>query len=102
MGKARFYKFVVQKGTMNIPLFFVDIEIKYHPRSRKEWMCFAGTVVSLVLCCFIGYCTIVYLKSESTRQKIEEKKVKMQPEKQEKKTVTVEDVLDSIREHLTK
>lgn len=87
---------------MKIPLFFVDIEIQSHPRSRKEWMCFAGTVASLVLCCFIAYYTMVYLKSESTRQKIEEKKVKMQPEKNEKKTVTVEDVLDSIREHLTK
>lgn len=87
---------------MKIPLFIVDIEIQYHPRSRKEWMCFAATVVSLVLCCFIAYYTVVYLKSEGTRQKIEEKNVKMQPEKQEKKTVTVEDALDSIREHLTK
>ncbi|MBM4056532.1 MAG: hypothetical protein FJ264_18075 [Planctomycetes bacterium] len=87
---------------MKIPLFIVDIEIQYHPRSRKEWMYFAGTVVSLVLCCFIVYYTVVYLKSEITRQKIEEKNVKMQPEKQEKKTVTVEDALDSIREHLTK
>ncbi len=87
---------------MKIPLFIVDIEIQYHPRIRKEWMYFAATVVSLVLCCFIAYYTVVYLKSEGTRQKIEEKNVKMQPEKQEKKTVTVEDALDSIREHLTK
>lgn len=87
---------------MKMPLFIVDIEIQYHPRSRKEWMYFAATVVSLVLCCFIAYYTVVYLKSEITREKIEEKNVKMQPEKQEKKTVTVEDALDSIREHLTK
>ena len=87
---------------MKIPLFFVDIEIKYHPRSRKGWMYFVGTLVSLVLCCFIAYYTIVYLKKEITKQKIEGKKVEMQPEEQEKKTFTLDEALDIIREHFTK
>jgi large-conductance mechanosensitive channel len=87
---------------MKIPLFLVDIEIKYHPRSIKGWMYFVGTVVSLVLCCFIAYCTIIYLKSETTIQKIEEKKVEMQPEEQEKKTFTLDEALDIIRDHFTK
>lgn len=87
---------------MKIPLFFVDIEIKYHPRSRKEWMYFAATVVSLVLCCFIAYYTIIYLKSEGTKQKVEEKKVEMKPEEQEKKPFTLDEALDIIREHFTK
>ena len=86
---------------MKIPLFLVDIEIKYHPRSIKEWMYFVGTLVSLVLCCFIAYCTIIYLKSETTIQKIEEKKVEMQPEEQEKKTFTLDEALDIIRDHFT-
>ena len=87
---------------MKIPLFLVDIEIKYHPRSRKQWMYFVGTLVSLVLCCFIAYYTIIYLKTETTIQKIEEKKVEMQPEKQEKKTFTLEEALDIIRDRFTK
>ena len=87
---------------MKIPLFFVDIEIKYHPRSIKEWMYFVGTLVSLVLCCFIAYYTIIYLKTETTIQKIEEKKVEMQPEKQEKKTFTLDEALDIIRDRFTK
>lgn len=87
---------------MKIPLFLVDIEIKYHPRSRKQWMYFVGTLVSLVLCCFIAYYTIIYLKSETTIQKIEEKKVEMQPKEQEKKTFTLDEALDIIRDHFTK
>ena len=87
---------------MKIPLFLVDIEIKYHPRSIKEWMYFVGTLVSLVLCCFIAYYTIIYLKTETTIQKIEEKKVEMQPEKQEKKTFTLDEALDIIRDRFTK
>ncbi|OHB42072.1 MAG: hypothetical protein A2069_07855 [Planctomycetes bacterium GWB2_41_19] len=87
---------------MKIPLFFVDIEIKYHPRSRKGWMYFVGTLVSLVLCCFIAYYAIIYLKNEITKQKIEEKKVEMQPEEREKKTFTLDEALDIIREHFTK
>ena len=87
---------------MKIPLFLVDIEIKYHPRSRKQWMYFIGMLISLVLCCFIAYCTIIYLKSEATIQKIEEKKVEMQPEEQEKKTFTLDEALDIIRDHFTK
>ena len=87
---------------MKIPLFFVDIEIKYHPRSRKGWMYFVGTLVSLVLCCFIAYYAIIYLKNEITKQKFEEKKVEMQPEKQEKKTFTLEEALDIIRDRFTK
>ena len=87
---------------MKIPLFLVDIEIKYHPRSRKQWMYFVGTLVSLVLCCFIAYYTIIYLKTETTIQKIEEKKVEMQPEKQEKKTFTLDEALDIIRDRFTK
>lgn len=87
---------------MKIPLFFVDIEIKYHPRSRKGWMYFVGTLVSLVLCCFIAYYAIIYLKNETTKQKIEEKKVEMQPEEQEKKTYTLDEALDIIRDHFTK
>ncbi len=87
---------------MKIPLFLVDIEIKYHPRSRKQWMYFVGTLVSLVLCCFIAYYTIIYLKTKTTIQKIEEKKVEMQPEKQEKKTFTLDEALDIIRERFTK
>ncbi|HHT9145433.1 MAG: hypothetical protein Q7J76_05430 [Candidatus Brocadiaceae bacterium] len=87
---------------MKIPLFLVDIEIKYHPRSRKQWMYFVGTLVSLVLCCFIAYCTIIYLKTETTIQKIEEKKVEMQPVEQEKKTFTLDEALDIIRDHFTK
>ncbi len=87
---------------MKIPLFLVDIEIKYHPRSRKQWMYFVGTLVSLVLSCFIAYCTIIYLKSETTIQKIEGKKVEMQPEEQEKKTFTLDEALDIIRDHFTK
>ena len=87
---------------MKIPLFFVDIEIKYHPRSRKEWMYFVGTLVSLVLCCFIAYYTIIYLKTETTIQKIEEKKVEMQPEEPEKKTFTLDEALDIIRDRFTK
>jgi len=87
---------------MKIPLFLVDIEIKYHPRSRKQWMYFIGTLVSLVLCCFIAYYTIIYLKSETTIQKIEGKKVEIQPEEQEKKTFTLDEALDIIRDHFTK
>jgi len=87
---------------MKIPLFIVDIEIQYHPRSRKEWMYFAATVVSLVLCCFIAYYTVVYLKSEIKKEKIEGKKVEIRFEGQEKKTVTVKEALDAIREHLNK
>ena len=87
---------------MKIPLFFVDIEIKYHPRSRKGWMYFVGTLVSLVLSCFIAYYAIIYLKNEITKQKIEEKKVEMQPEEQEKKTFTLDEALDIIRDHFTK
>ena len=87
---------------MKIPLFLVDIEIKYHPRSRKEWMYFVGTLVSLVLCCFIAYYTIIYLKTKTTIQKIEEKKVEMQPEEQEKKTFTLDEALDIIRDRFTK
>ncbi len=89
---------------MKIPLFFVDvdIEIKYHPRSRKEWMYFIGTLASLVLSCFIAYHTILYLKTKTTIQKIEEKEVKTQPEKQEKKTFTLDEALDIIRERFTK
>jgi len=87
---------------MKIPLFLVDIEIKYHPRSRKQWMYFVGTLVSLVLCCFIAYCTIIYLKTKTTIQKIEEKKVQMKPEEQEKKTFTLDEALDIIRDHFTK
>jgi hypothetical protein len=87
---------------MKISLFFVDIEIKYHPRSIKEWMYFVGTLVSLVLCCFIAYYTIIYLKTETTIQKIEEKKVEMQPEEQEKKTFTLDEALDIVRDHFTK
>ena len=87
---------------MKLPLFLVDIEIKYHPRSRKQWMYFVGTLVSLVLCCFIAYYTIIYLKTETTIQKIEEKKVEMQPEEQEKKTFTLDEALDIVRDHFTK
>ncbi|OHC15551.1 MAG: hypothetical protein A3K25_06345 [Planctomycetes bacterium RIFOXYB12_FULL_42_10] len=87
---------------MKIPLFFVDIEIKYHPRSRKGWMYFVGTLVSLVLCCFIAYYAIIYLKNEITKQKFEEKKVEMKPEEREKKTFTLDEALDIIREHFTK
>ena len=87
---------------MKIPLFFVDIEIKYHPRSRKGWMYFVGTLVSLVLCCFIAYYAIIYLKNEITKQKVEEKKVEMKPEEREKKTFTLDEALDIIREHFTK
>ena len=87
---------------MKISLFLVDIEIKYHPRSIKEWMYFVGTLVSLVLCCFIAYYTIIYLKNEITKQKFEEKKVEMQPEEQEKKTFTVDEALDIIRDHFNK
>jgi len=87
---------------MKIPLFLVDIEIKYHPRSRKQWMYFVGTLVSLALCCFIAYYAIIYLKTEVTIQKIEEKKVEMQPEEQEKKTFTLDEALDIIRDHFTK
>ncbi len=87
---------------MKIPLFFVDIEIKYHPRSRKGWMYFVGTLVSLVLCCFIAYYAIIYFKNEITKQKIEGKKVEMQPEEQEKKTFTLDEALDIIRDHFTK
>ena len=87
---------------MKIPLFLVDIEIKYHPRSIKEWMYFVGTLVSLVLCCFIAYYAIIYLKNEITIQKIEQKKVEMQPEEQEKKTFTLDEALDIIRDHFTK
>ena len=87
---------------MKISLFFVDIEIKYHPRSRKEWMYFVGTLVSFVLCCFIAYYTIIYLKNEIKKQKIEEKKVEMQSEEQEKKTFTLEEALDIVRKHFTK
>jgi len=65
-------------------------------------MYFVGTLVSLVLCCFIAYYTIIYLKTETTIQKIEEKKVEMQPEKQEKKTFTLEEALDIIRDRFTK
>ena len=87
---------------MKIPLFLVDIEIKYHPRSRKQWMYFVGTLVSLVLCCFIAYYTIIYLKTETTIQKIEEKKVEMQHEEQEKKTFTLDEALDIIRDRFSK
>ncbi len=87
---------------MKISLFLIDIEITYHPRSRKEWMYFVGTVVSLVLCCFLAYYTIIYSKSEIKKQKIEEKKVAIQPEEQEKKTYTLDEALDIIREHFTK
>ena len=87
---------------MKIPLFLVDIEIKYHPRSRKQWMYFIGMLISLVLCCFIAYYTIIYLKSETTIQKIKEKKVEMQHEEQEKKTFTLDEALDIIRDHFTK
>ena len=87
---------------MKIPLFLVDIEIKYHPRSIKEWMYFVGTLVSLVLCCFIAYYTIIYLKTKTTIQKIEEKKVEMQPEEPEKKTFTLDEALDIIRDRFTK
>ena len=87
---------------MKISLFLVDIEIKYHPRSIKEWMYFVGTLVSLVFCCFIAYYAIIYLKTEVTIQKIEEKKVEMQPEEQEKKTFTLDEALDIIRDHFTK
>jgi hypothetical protein len=78
------------------------MEIKYHPRSRKGWMYFVGTLVSLVVCCFIAYYTIVHLKNETTIQKIEGKKVEMQPEKQEKKTFTLDEALDIIRDHFNK
>ncbi|HLE86057.1 MAG TPA: hypothetical protein VI727_00170 [Candidatus Brocadiaceae bacterium] len=87
---------------MKISLFLVDIEIKYHPRSIKEWMYFVGTLVSLVFCCFIAYYTIIYLKNEITKQKFEEKKVEMQPEEQEKKTFTLDEALDIIRDHFSK
>ena len=65
-------------------------------------MYFVGTLVSLVLCCFIAYYAIIYLKNEITKQKIEEKKVEMQPEEREKKTFTLDEALDIIREHFTK
>ncbi|HHT9137413.1 MAG TPA: hypothetical protein ACFYEK_09250 [Candidatus Wunengus sp. YC60] len=87
---------------MKISLFFVDIEIKYHPRSRKEWMYFVGMLVSFLLCCFIAYCTIIYLKNEIKKQKIEEKKVEIQPDEHEKKTYTLDEALDIVREHFTK
>ena len=87
---------------MKIPLFLVDIEIKYHPRSIKEWMYFVGTLVSLILCCFIAYYTIIYLKNEITKQKIEETKVETQPEEQEKRTFTLDEALDIVRGHFTK
>ena len=70
---------------MKISLFLVDIEIKYHPRSIKEWMYFVGTLVSLVLCCFIAYYTIIYLKNEITKQKFEEKKWKCNMRNKRKK-----------------
>ena len=65
-------------------------------------MYFVGTLVSLVLCCFIAYYTIIYLKTETTIQKIEEKKVEMQPDEQKKKTFTLDEALDIIRDHFTK
>jgi hypothetical protein len=65
-------------------------------------MYFVGTVVSLVLCCFIAYCTIIYLTRETTIQKIEEKKVEMPPAEQETKTFTLDEALDIIRAHFTK
>ena len=65
-------------------------------------MYFVGTLVSLVLCCFIAYYAIIYLKNEITIQKIEEKKVEMQPKEQEKKTFTLDEALDIIRDRFSK
>jgi len=91
-----------QLNKMKIPLFLADIEIKYHHRSIKEWMYFVGTIGLLVLCCFIAYYTIIYLKNEITKQKIEETKVETQPEEQEKRTFTLDEALDIVRDHFTK
>ncbi|MBI2470306.1 MAG: hypothetical protein HYV59_03575 [Planctomycetes bacterium] len=87
---------------MKISLFFIDIEITYHPRSRKEWMYFAGTLVSLVLCCFFACYTIIYVKGEIKKEKDEGKKVEIQLGEQEKKAYTLDEALDIIREHFNK